>query len=235
MHRRLSNHTLFIENKKEKEILLSEEKSIYQILPKYKEYCVYIEDFNAEKKGLHFIFNELRKAKDNDQLELRISSNGGSILEGQQFFNIILEKFYGRTTAYLDNHGYSMGALLFCMADARVIYPYSEIMFHDYSHGRGGKGGEIKSYIQHSSKIMEVFFHDVLVKHNFFSEDELERMLSGHDFWMDAKEMCERGIATHVVVGDEYITATAFLKELKKQKREEKKRKKAEKEKAKKK
>jgi ATP-dependent protease ClpP protease subunit len=226
MHR-FSNHTLFVENKKEQQILLSEEKSIYQILPKYKKYRVYIEDFEGQKKGLHFIFNELRKAKSNDELELRISSVGGSILEGQQFFNMILEKFAGGTTTYLDNHGYSMGALLFCMGDARIIYPYSDIMFHDYSHGTQGKGGEIKNYVQHSSKIMEVFFRDLLVKQGFFSEAELERMLSGYDFWMDAKEMCERGIATHVVVGDEHISAKAFLKELKKQKREEKKQKKA--------
>jgi len=222
----LSNHTLFVENKKEQQILLSEEKSIYQVIPKYKQYRVYIEDFHGIKKGLHFIFNELRKAKDNDLLELRISSGGGSILEGQQFFNMILEKFSGGTTTYLDNHGYSMGALLFCMGDTRVIYPYSDIMFHDYSHGTAGKGGDIKNYVQHTSKIMEVFFHDLLVVQEFFSEEELERMLSGSDFWMDAKEMCERGIATHVVVGDLEITAKEFLKGLKKQKREEKKRKK---------
>jgi ATP-dependent protease ClpP protease subunit len=225
MHR-FSNHTLFVENKKEQQILLSEEKSIYQILPKYKKYRVYIEDFDGKKKGLHFIFNELRKAKGNDQLELRISSDGGSILEGQQFFNLILEKFDGYTTTYLDNHGYSMGAVLFCMGAARVIYPYSDIMFHDYSHGIGGKGGDIKNYVQHTSKIMETFFNDLLVSPGFFSEEELEKMLLGHDFWMDAKEMCERSIATHVVIGDITVSANDFLKKLKKQKKEEKKQKK---------
>jgi len=220
MHR-FSNHTLFVENKKEQKMLINEEQGVYQVLPKYKQYRIYIEDFNGKKKGLHFIFDELRSAKDNDQLEFRISSNGGSILEGQQFFNLILEKFSGRTTTYLDNHGYSMGALLFCMGDDRIIYPYSDIMFHDYSHHTGGKGGDVKNYVQHTSLITKVFFHDLLVAQGFFSDEELEKMLLGHDFWMDAKEMCERGIATHVVVGDMEISAKDFLKELRKQKREE--------------
>ncbi len=48
-----------------------------------------------------------------DYLELVINSSGGLINEGIQFYNIIQEKFYGRTVADLNNMGYSMGALLF--------------------------------------------------------------------------------------------------------------------------
>ncbi len=36
-------------------------------------------------------------------------------------------------------------------------------------------------------------------------------MLIGKDFWMDTKEMCKRGIATHVIVAGEELTAEEYL------------------------
>ncbi len=216
-------HTLFIEEKKEQRELIDWEQKLYKITPKYKQYSVYIDSFHESKKGLHSVFNELRKADDEDTLELRISSGGGSVLEGQQFFNIIIEKFRERTTTYLDNHGYSMGALLFCMSHKRVIYPYSDIMFHDYSQGVYGKGGNVQSKVKHSAQSLKNFFHDLIVDRNFLSEEEFQHMLLGHDFWMDAEEMCKRGIATHVIVGEQQVIAKEFLKQLKKEKKAQKK------------
>jgi ATP-dependent protease ClpP protease subunit len=216
-------HTLFIEEKKEQRELIDWEQKLYKITPKYKQYSVYIDSFHETKKGLHSVFNELRKADDEDTLELRISSGGGSVLEGQQFFNIIIEKFRERTTTYLDNHGYSMGALLFCMSHKRVIYPYSDIMFHDYSQGVYGKGGNVQSKVKHSAQSLKNFFHDLIVDRRFLSEKEFQHMLLGHDFWMDAEEMCKRGIATHVIVGKHQIIAKEYLKQLKKEKKAQKK------------
>lgn len=220
-------HTLFIEEKKEQRELINQEQNLYRVTPKYKQYVVYIDSFHETKKGLHSVFHELRKAGPNDKLDLRISSGGGFVLEGQQFFNLIIEKFRERTTTYLDNHGYSMGALLFCMSDKRVIYPYSDLMFHNYAHGVYGKGGNVKSKVKHTAKLLEEFFHDLIVDRDFLSEKEFQQMLLGHDFWMDAKEMCKRGIATHVIIGERQITAKAFLKEQKKERKAAKKRKKA--------
>jgi ATP-dependent protease ClpP protease subunit len=216
-------HTLFIEDFREKHIMVDAKKRLFRSEPKYRLFRVYISSFYEMKKGLHPVFNELRKARKNDQLELWINSGGGLVKEGQQFFNIMLEKFNNRTTAYLDNMGYSMGALLFCMAEKRVIYPYSDLMFHDYAHNVGGKGGNVKSRVKHSSRTMKRFFQDIVVCQGFLSETEFKEMLLGKDFWMDAKEMCKRGIATHVVIGDDMIEAKYFLKFLKKRKKMDKK------------
>jgi ATP-dependent protease ClpP protease subunit len=216
-------HTLFIEEKKEQRETIDYKEKIYKITPKYKQYSVYIDRFYESKKGLHSVFNELRKADSDDTLELRISSGGGSVLEGQQFFNIIIEKFRERTTTYLDNNGYSMGALLFCMSHKRIVYPYSDIMFHNYSQGVYGKGGNVQSKVKHSAQSLEKFFHDLIVDRNFLSEEEFQQMLLGHDFWMDTEEMCKRGIATHVIVGEHKIFAKDFLKQLKKERKAKKK------------
>lgn len=181
----------------------------------YLRYRLYVGAFHSDEKELHSLFYQLREASSLDILELVISSNGGSIDEGQQFFNFIKEKFHNQTTAYLDNSAYSMGATLFCMADKRVIYPYSELMFHNYSTRAGGKGGEIKARIEHRDKYISKFRHDMVVKQGFLTQEEFEQLLIGQDYWMDSQELCRRGIATHVMVDGKEIEADEYLKEIK--------------------
>ena len=215
-------HTLYIETINEKKRVIDKENNTYEIIPKHKRYRVYIGRFFELKKGLHTVFNGLKESSNRDYLELIISSGGGFVHEGQQFYNLIQEKFYGRTIAYLDNHGYSMGALLFCMTDKRIIYEYSELMFHNYSAGAHGKGGDLKAKIKHYGKTMDNFFHDVIVQKNFLTEDEFRQMLVGQDYWMDAKELCKRGIATHVIYEGQEVTAKEYLKVLKERKKKKK-------------
>ena len=212
-------HTLFIETVNEKKIAVDKSKNLYKIVPKHKNYRIFIGGFKELKKGLHAVFNELLQAQECDTLEFRINSRGGFIIEGQQFYNIIEEKFPNRVTAYLDNIGYSMGALLFCMASKRIAFPHSDFMFHNYSGGAFGKGGELKSRIKHSSKVIEQFFYKLIVEKGFLSKAEFEQMLIGQDFWMNTKELCKRGIATHVVVEGKELTAKEYLKSLKKKRK----------------
>jgi ATP-dependent protease ClpP protease subunit len=209
------NHTLFVKQVPEFRKTLNQEKNIIQFRPKHKIYTIYIEKFKELKRGLHSVLNELRAASSEDKLEIRINSGGGFVNEGKQFYNLMNEKFHKRTTTYLDNHGYSMGALLFCMGDKRVIYPYSDLMFHNYSSGVGGKGGEIISRVKHTDKHIKSFFKEVIVKQGFLSASEFEDMIIGQDFWMGAKELCERKIATHVIFEGKEIKAKKYLKILK--------------------
>ena len=215
-------HTLYIETIPEHKRVVNKEKNLYEITPKHRRFRVYIGRFRELRKGLHSVFNELKDANSLDKLEFVISSGGGMVLEGQQFYNLIQEKFFGRTTAYLDNHGYSMGALLFCMADKRVIYPYSDLMFHTYSHGSYGKGGDVKQHVKHTAKKLEKFFFDLIVEKGFLVEEEFKQMLIGQDYWMEAKELCKRGIATHVIVDGQELEAKEYLKKIKEDKKSKK-------------
>jgi ATP-dependent protease ClpP protease subunit len=211
-------HTLFVRTVPESKRLIDRKKNLYQWRPKYRIFTLYVERFKELKRGLHSVFNELRQAKREDYLEIRINSGGGSVNEGIQFYNLMREKFNGRTCAYLDNHGYSMGALLFCMADKRVVYPYSDLMFHNYASAVSGKGGELKARLEHKDRLLRNFFKDMVVEKRFLSADEFDEMIIGRDFWMDVEEMCHRGIATHVIYENREIKAKKYLKIIKKSK-----------------
>ncbi len=209
-------HTLFVRTVPESKRPLDRKNNIYQWRPKYKIFTLYVERFKELKRGLHSVFNELRQANSEDVLEIRINSGGGSVNEGIQFYNLMREKFKNRTCAYLDNHGYSMGALLFCMADRRVVYPYSDLMFHNYASSVSGKGGELKARLEHRDRLLRKFFKDMIVKKGFLTDHEFEEMIIGKDFWMDVEEMCRRGIATHVIYENREIKAKKYLKILQK-------------------
>jgi len=47
-------------------------------------------------------------------------------------------------------------------------------------------------------------------------------MLIGQDYWMDVKELCKRGIATHVISEGAEYTAKEYLKLLKENKKKQK-------------
>jgi ATP-dependent protease ClpP protease subunit len=205
-------HTLFVKQISERKKPLDRRKHIYQIIPKYRHFTVHVGKFKEFKRGLHAVLNELRAASKDDILELRINSSGGLVNEGKQFYNLIQEKFHNRTVAYLDNHAYSMGALMFCMAKRRVVYPYSDLMFHNYSSGYQGKGGEIKSRVEHKDRLLVKFFSSIVVDKGFLTQDEFDKMLIGGDYWMDAQEMCKRKIATHVIYKGKEIKAKKYLK-----------------------
>jgi ATP-dependent protease ClpP protease subunit len=207
-----TEHTLF--KKKISGSEKQEKNGLYRKEPGYTRYRFFVSDFMEFERGLHEIYNELWDAGENDKLELRINSNGGMVNEGAQFYSIIKNKFNGRTTTILDNKGYSMGALAFCMGDKRVVTERADLMFHDYSGGLGGKGGEIQSRNEHTQKFIRKFFKEVIFNQGFLTKKEYKNMLIGQDYWMDAEEMCERGIATHVIVNGKEIKAEIYLSQL---------------------
>jgi ATP-dependent protease ClpP protease subunit len=217
-------HTMFIiDVPEDKETVNLEvngvKQKLYNITPSHKKYRIFIDSFMEFERGLHEIFNTLWNADENDELELRINSYGGLVKEGQNFFNLIKNKFPGRVTTILDSAGYSMGALTFCMGDKRVVMQQSDLMFHDYSGGERGKGGEIEASVKHTAKHLRSFFREVIVDNGFLTNDEFDKMIIGQDYWMEPKEMCERGIATHIMINGKEMTAKKYLKSIKKKKK----------------
>ncbi len=178
-----------------------------------KIYRLFLEDFVPGEGGqIHRVFNELLNAAPDATLEIRMSSNGGSVDEGSRMLSVMANHFPERTVGVLETKGYSMGATLFSYCDKRIIYPLSRVMYHNYSSFLMGKGGELNDRLDHTEDIMETFFRPILEK-GFLTDDEYERMKDGKDIWLNATEMCKRGIATHVMFGGQLITAEDFLKQ----------------------
>jgi ATP-dependent protease ClpP protease subunit len=198
---------------------VSEEDQVKYHLPEalpsqveFEEYTLYLSEFGHDGSEQHTVLEKLRRAEEGSELVIRIDSPGGYVTEGIKLYNISKECFKGRTTTTLDAMAYSMGALMFCAGDKRVVYEESSLMFHDFSGGEFGKGGEMKDSLEHSLKFIHKFFKKITVKKGFLSNEEFRRMTDdSKQWWFDASEMCYRGIATHVIVDGHELTAEQFV------------------------
>lgn len=184
---------------------------VKEAVPKHKKYTLYIETFGHRKRQLHKVMFELRKATENDVLEIRIQSPGGYVSEGISIYNTMRELFTGRTVTYLDSDGASMGAMLFSLGDQRVAYEDSTLMYHNYSTGTYGKGSEVTSYVEYEDAHFDQFFRKRIVNEGFLTDEEYDRMRDGKDFWFDSYEMAKRGITTHIVVSGFKLDNEAFI------------------------
>ena len=192
---------------------------IYEEQPPYKIFKLFIDEFHENGNGIHRIINRLQQADPEDILELHISSRGGYVDELIQFYNLCDTLFHERVTTYL-NYGYSAGALIFLLGTDRLIYEHSDIMFHSWSGGYYGKRDDMLTQMEHEDKRLEKLFMQLMKP--YFSKKELKKMQSGKEFWLSPKEMLERGIATHIMVRGELLTAKEYLSPKKKSKKSKK-------------
>ncbi len=157
---------------------------------------------------LRSILNQLWNGSNEDTLRIRINSTGGAIDVGLQLVNLI--QSWDNVITIIDSIAYSMAALIFCQGEERYIYETSSLMFHNFSGWFEGKGHEVIGEVAHASKVFKKMFKKVLTP--FLTEEEQNKMIDdGKDFWFDSIEMCERNIATHILVDGELLTAKEYL------------------------
>jgi len=199
-------------NRGNKHILFKKEIPKFRIeLPVVMEATLYLSNIEEDKVNLASLLNDIRELDANDNIKVIINSPGGYVSEGRAIINTLLTTGADIQTE-LVSQAASMAAIIFCIGGRRIIYENSSIMFHNFSGGIGGKGHEMKDYIKHITKNLEQFFRSHIIG---LTEDEIKQMFEGKDFWFDAKEMCKRGIATHVMVQGLPIPAKQYLKALK--------------------
>ena len=63
-------------------------------------------------------------------------------------------------------------------------------MFHNYSGGTMGKGGEMYLQIQHERKWSERLLNEIY--EGFLTPDEIRSLLDNKDMWMDVDEVVAR-------------------------------------------
>jgi len=178
-----------------------------------KTYRLFVGPFSNQDPEFHNILNELYNADKDSVLELKIMSPGGEVIECQQITNLMQNKFKDNTVAYIESHASSAGAYVFASADKRIIYWNSRIMFHNYSGGYQGDYHKIKTRIDFDSKHIIGFIESAK---RFFTEKEWNKLINGKEYWFTAKEMLERGLATHIILEGVEYDRKKGLKKLKK-------------------
>jgi ATP-dependent protease ClpP protease subunit len=84
----------------------------------------------------------------------------------------------------------SAATMIFLHGHTHEITPHSLFMFHNYSAGTFGKGGEMYDQLQFERRWSENFMSAVYK--DFLSADEIQSMLNNRDIWMTSDEVAQR-------------------------------------------
>ena len=134
-------------------------------------------------------FDTIRHAGENDVVKVYINSYGGDLFTAIQFMRALGET---SATVAVSVEGACMSAatIIFLMGDAFEVSNHSMFMFHNYSGGTFGKGGEMLDQLQHERAWSEKLLRDIYS--DFLTEKEITSMLDNKDLWMDGDEVVKR-------------------------------------------
>ncbi len=134
-------------------------------------------------------FDTIRNASSVDTVRLYINSPGGDLYTTLQFLRVMSDT---EATVVTSVEGACMSAatMIFLHGHAQEVTPHSLFMFHNYSAGTFGKGGEMYDQLQFERRWSENFMREVYK--GFLTEDEIQSMLHNKDIWMDSDEVVKR-------------------------------------------
>jgi ATP-dependent protease ClpP protease subunit len=84
----------------------------------------------------------------------------------------------------------SAATLIFLAGDEYLVNEHSAFLFHNYSGGVVGKGGEMYQSVIHQRKWSEHILRKAYK--NFLTEEEIDSLIDDKDIWMDCNVVVER-------------------------------------------
>lgn len=127
----------------------------------------------------------LERAVQGDVVEIKLSTPGGALHAVLPLLSAI-----AATKAQVFVHAVSdvasAGTFLLLMADDVFINPYVTVMFHQVTFGAYGQGNHVQDRVDHVVKSSKQLLGDMY--RGFFTEDEIQQMHTGKEFWMDKNE-----------------------------------------------
>lgn len=160
-----------------------------QNLPDHTEIDFYMP---AEIEGIEDYIDFLRAVTDarvNDEVNIHINCYGGDITTA---FNIIdvLSTSQANINISVEGNCCSAATMIALVGDTWDIMPHSFFMCHTYSSLRFGKRQELNA----SSEFDKVWLDKSIreIYKGFLTDDELERLMKGEDFYFTAEEVVQR-------------------------------------------
>ena len=134
-------------------------------------------------------FDAIRHSNENDAIKIYINSCGGDLFTAIQFLRVLSDT-QATVIASVEGACMSAATMIFLSVDHFEVTPHSIFMFHNYSGGAFGKGGEMIDQLQHERKWSERLMREIY--RDFMTNDEIKAMLENKDIWMDGEEVVKR-------------------------------------------
>jgi len=134
-------------------------------------------------------FDTIRHASDNDVIKFYINSPGGDVFTAIQFMRA-LQETSASVVMSVEGICASAATMIMLCGDSFEVSEHSMFMFHNYSGGTFGKGGEMLDQLKHERVWSERLLTEIYA--DFLTESEINSILDNRDIWMDGEEVIKR-------------------------------------------
>lgn len=134
-------------------------------------------------------FDTIRHAGETDVIKIYINSPGGDVFTTIQFMRALKETS-ANVVMSVEGVCASAATMIFLCGDSFEVSEHSMFMFHNYSSGVFGKGGEMFDQLKHEREWSSNLLKDVYK--DFLTETEIASILDNKDIWMTGDEVIER-------------------------------------------
>ena len=134
-------------------------------------------------------FEIMRNAGENDIIQIHINSYGGDLFTAIQFLRAIADS-PAHVICSVEGACMSAATMVFLCADSFEVSEHSVFMFHNYSGGTVGKGGEMIDQLMHERKWSQHLLSRIYK--DFLTDDEVASVLDNRDIWMDGEQVLQR-------------------------------------------
>lgn len=135
------------------------------------------------------LLNVLYTAKQNDIVNIMINSHGGYLHTAIQVVDAI-KRCEAAVIGHLVGVGYSAGSMIFLACDGWSVSPLASFMAHTESSGSIGKAPDRFAAADFQKKFNKKLLNEVY--QGFLTQEEIEEVHSGKDFWFDSEEILDR-------------------------------------------
>lgn len=153
------------------------------------EYNIFLYDEFVSPSDFIEAVQVVKMATEEDTINLYINSPGGSI-DAVDMFLMALDETTAKIRAIVSGTCASAATLILLKAHEFEISPNASLMFHSASFNAGGQHGQVVDHISHIAERCETLLRNNY--YGFFSDDEIEQMIRGKEFWLTPSEFVER-------------------------------------------
>lgn len=164
-------------------------------IPQYKQtvpvnlYHFYIIDEIGEPAKFLDLINVLKTAEEHDTIFIYLNTPGGSLQTTVQILSA-MRQCVATVVTCLEGEVCSAGTLIFLAGNKHIVNPNCTFMIHNYSQWLGGKGNEVALRVKYSEQYFKKLAEQLYS--GFLTEEEIETVVEGKDYWMDSEEVMTR-------------------------------------------
>lgn len=163
--------------------------SQFMRIPLANRYEFYISGNIKPAENYEDMIHIIRNASESDEVYIHINSYGGDLFAAIQLMRGMSESRAMITTS-VEGACMSAATMVFLAGHQYYVSEHSIFLFHNYSSGLIGKGGELYDQIVHernwSRRLLESVYEDFLTK------KEIKAILDNKDIYMDTYEVVKR-------------------------------------------